>query len=152
MAVDSEEIENEEVASTDAEICESVDSDFQIVGLMSSTNGRSCTRHSCCGKELKIGDIFRLVKCVVAIKKTGTEEIIEDGIKAVKIEDSIESCTVGFVPRAHMKLPVIRNNISKFCIVSELYSKSENKYKRIASLRSYGIAGANALDEIPRQE
>ena len=156
MLVDNDnninELDNQEASSTTDAFCESVDSDFQVVGLMSSTNGRTCSRHSCCGESLKIGDLFRLVKCVVAIKKTGEEDIIEEGIKAVKIEDSTESCTVGFVPRAHMNLPVITKNISKFCIVSELYSISENKYKRLASLRNCGIAGANALDEIPRQE
>jgi len=74
--------------------------DLEIVGLKSSTNGRSCCLHSCCGEEVTIGTILRLVKCTVAVDGT-----VEEAVKCVRVIEGIDGCTVGFVPRVLMKCP-----------------------------------------------
>jgi hypothetical protein len=44
-----------------------VDIDLEIVGLLSSTNGRSCSVHSECGRCVVPGDILRLKETIVSI-------------------------------------------------------------------------------------
>jgi hypothetical protein len=42
---------------------------LEIVGLhTSSSNGYSCSVHSCCGDFVKVGDLLRLQKCIVTIE------------------------------------------------------------------------------------
>ena len=41
--------------------------DLEIVGLRASNNGRSCTMHNTCGASLRVGDVLRLVSCVVNV-------------------------------------------------------------------------------------
>jgi hypothetical protein len=125
--------------------------DLQFVGLYGSSNGRSCDRHSCCGEHVRVGDLVRLVKTVVTINISGTQPY-EEAVKIVKIEDCVESCTVGFIPRNHMKLHKVIQNIDEFCIVSELYKVSSNNYKRMTSHRNLGMAGINFVNGIPRDE
>lgn len=66
--------------------------DIEIVGLHSSTNGRSCCQHACCGKHAAVNDVVRLVRTVVTVNDN-----IEPAIKVVKIADGVETCTIGFV-------------------------------------------------------
>ena len=47
----------------------------------------------CCGDYLKVGDLMRLVKCVVMINGE-----IQDAIKCVCIIDGMDSCCAAFVP------------------------------------------------------
>lgn len=55
-------------------------SDLEIVSLESNRNGRSCSVHSTCGEDVKVGDVLRLVGCIVQI-----DETMEDAIKCVKV-------------------------------------------------------------------
>ena len=71
-----------------------MNADLEIVGLESNTNGRSCTVHSVCGQAIAVGDVLRLVGCIVQI-----DNITEDAIKCVKVIDGVDTCTVAFVPR-----------------------------------------------------
>jgi hypothetical protein len=46
---------------------EEPDYDLEIVGLRSGTNDRSCCQHEICGAQVLVGDVLRLVKCIVTI-------------------------------------------------------------------------------------
>eukprot|EP00977_Amphora_coffeiformis_P017062 scaffold5479_cov199-Amphora_coffeaeformis.AAC.1 len=56
--------------------------DFEVVGLLSCSNGRSCTLHECCGEEVVVGDVLRLVACTVSV-----DGAVEEAIKVVKVVD-----------------------------------------------------------------
>ena len=118
--------------------------DFEIVGLKSSTNGRSCCLHACCGDEVTIGTILRLVKCTVSVNGT-----IEEAVKCVKVTNGIDGCTVAlaFVPRVLANLPVVKKQINKFVVVGELYDDSPNKYKKDKSFKNCGMASVVTLAE-----
>jgi hypothetical protein len=71
------------------------DIDLEIVGLLSSTNGRSCSIHSECGSSVCVGDILQLKKTVIEINI-----VMDEAVKLTKItDDGIEGCTVAFLPR-----------------------------------------------------
>jgi hypothetical protein len=84
---------------------------------------------------------------------------LEPAIKLVKmIEDDIEGCTIGFVPRVQASLPRVIVHIGKYCVIKELYCRSSNRYKRARSYRNMGMAGvvllpdANDNDEIANDD
>jgi hypothetical protein len=124
------------------------DIDMEIVGLLSDTNGRSCSVHTACGEYVRVGDLLRLKKtCVVVNGKT------ETAIKLNKItDDGVEGCTVAFVPRIHLTTPIVLRNINCFCRVKELYCNSKYTFIREKSHRNMGMAGVVLLNEIPRAE
>jgi hypothetical protein len=121
--------------------------DFEIVGLFSSTNGRSCCCHKTCGKEVVVGDLVRLVRTMVNI-----DGRTESAIKLVRIMDGCDGCNIGFVPRVQSRLRKVVDCLDKFAVVRELYSSSNNSYKREKSSRNRGMASASLLDYIPRNE
>jgi hypothetical protein len=123
------------------------DTDLEIVGLYANNNGRSCTIHTMCGDHVKVGDVLRLVKTVVTINGH-----LEDAIKLIKIIDGADACTVAFIPRLQVRLPIVLRNINHFCVVKELYSQSTNSYKRQKLHRNLGMAGVVLLNEIPINE
>lgn len=122
-------------------------SDLEIVGLFSSSNGRSCSAHRCCGREVKKGNVLRLVKTCVTINMAP-----EEAIKCVRIVDGVDSCTVAYIPRVWGNLPRVKRNIDKFVVVQELYAESANVSKRMKSKKNMGVAGCIYLSEIPRNE
>lgn len=95
--------------------------DLEIVGLASSTNGRSCTLHTCCGEHVEHGDVLCLVKTVVSVNKE-----LEEAVACVKVVDGVDSCTVGFVPRVFAGTDRVKDHINKFVMVKELYEDSLN--------------------------
>jgi hypothetical protein len=117
---------------------------LEIVGLHASSNGRSCSVHTCCGDFLKVGDLLRLQKCVVTI-----EGQINDAIKCVRIIDGTDSCTAAFVPRSMVKNVKIETKLDTFVQVLELYDDSENTHKRRKSHQNKGMAGCIFLAAIP---
>jgi len=121
--------------------------DFEIVGLKSSTNGRSCCLHTCCGEDIAIGDVLRLVPCAVSI-----EGVIEDAVKCVKVVAGVDECTVVYVPRVVADLPAVKKHFNKFVTVIELYDHSTNKYKRDKSYKNCGMASVTTLDDEHRAE
>jgi hypothetical protein len=120
---------------------------FQIVGLSSSDNGRSCGQHSCCGQHVSEGDLLRLVRCVVTING-----VPEQAVKLVKVTDGADSCTVAYIPREELRNPKIEASINNFCQVLELYHNSDSGYKRKLSHKNLGMATAVFLNEIPVDE
>jgi hypothetical protein len=126
-------------------------SDLQFVGLYGSTNGRNCERHSCCGEHASVGDLVRLKRTVVTINRDGIPKV-EDAIKIVRIEDGVESCTIGFIARTQMTVPLVIRSINKLCVISEIYDTSDDTYLRGVSKKNVGMAGMNLVDNIPISE
>ena len=92
-------------------------------------------------------DVLRLVKTVVTINNK-----VEEGIKLCLIQEGCMTCTVGYVPRNYMKLAMVQKQVTRYCQVVELYSDSNNSYKRKLSHRNRGMASVAFLDEIPMLE
>eukprot|EP00977_Amphora_coffeiformis_P015470 scaffold4511_cov171-Amphora_coffeaeformis.AAC.36 len=121
--------------------------DFEVVGLLSSSNGRCCTIHHCCGEEVEVGDVLRLVACTVSV-----DGAVEEAIKVIKVVDGVDQCTVGFVPRVLMSLPAVKNHVNKFVQVSELYHDSDNTCKKDKSYKNCGMARVSTLDKEGQNE
>jgi hypothetical protein len=119
------------------------DVDLEIVGLLANNNGRSCSIHGCCGSELVVGDVLRLKETIVTVE--GRDEY---AVKLVRIDDGVEGCTVAFVPRLQLDLPIVQRNIGHFAVVKELYQHSKYSFLRSKSHRNLGMAGVVLLNEI----
>lgn len=105
--------------------------------------------HSHCGMHVQVGDLLRLVLIVVTLR---ADKPPEDAIKLVKVIDGTESCTVGFIPRAFVRLERIKSRVDDFCVVLEVYDTSNNKYKKLHSKKNHGVASCLFLTDVPRQE
>ena len=116
--------------------------DLEIVGLESSSNGRSCTLHRACGASVEPQDVLRLVRCTVTVNGEP-----EEAIKAVKVVDSVDTCTVAYVPRVQASLAKVQAHLNKFVQVVELYGRSSNAYKRSKSAGNRGMASVAFLKE-----
>jgi hypothetical protein len=123
------------------------DIDLEIVGLLSSTNGRCCSAHAECAAHVKVGDVLRLKETIVTI-----DNIDEFAIKCVKITDGIEGCTVAFVPKMLLGTAIVKRNINGFCVVKDLYCQSASSFRRAKSYRNLGMAGVVLRNKIPREE
>ena len=119
-----------------------MNADLEIIGLESNTNCRSCTVHSVCGQAIAVGDVLRLVGCVVQI-----DNITEDAIKCVKVIDGVDTCTVAFVPRVIARTRHVSQHLNKFIQVVKLYKDSPNSYKRSKLHQNKGIAACAFLDD-----
>ena len=118
--------------------------DREILGLTEGSQGRSCTSHRVCGKHLRENDLLKLKKAVVEFE-SGLVKLL----KVVKIQDGVETCTVGFLNSKEDdwdKLDI------EFAQVTELYEDSENSYKRKKSKRLTGMAAIVLLNTIPSFE
>jgi hypothetical protein len=118
--------------------------DFEVCGLANASNGRSCSLHSVCGSSVRKNDVLRLVETIAFVD--GADET---AIKLVKIEDGMETCTVGFIPRMHCRANSISEHINKFCMVTELYKESRNTTKRFKDNTMLGACSAILFDSIP---
>ena len=118
--------------------------DLEVVGLYATSNGRECSRHTCCGEQVEKGTILRLVPCIA-----DTEDCcVEEAVKCVLIDaNGVDTCTVGLIPRIFVKHGKVENHLNKFIIFKELYRDSENSYKRKVSFCNIGAASAAFLDE-----
>ena len=67
--------------------------DFEIIGLLSGINRRSCIFHEVCGFDLQVGGVVRLVPCSVSI-----ERFVKEAIKCVKAVERCDQCTVALSP------------------------------------------------------
>lgn len=114
--------------------------EVELVGLEGSSNGRSCTVHSVCGVSVQVGDVLRLVPCVVTI-----DHVTEPAVKCVKVVDGMDTCTVAFIPRVQSKLPQVQKHLNQFVQVVELYADSPSPYKRKKSYTNKGMARVSLL-------
>jgi hypothetical protein len=81
---------------------------FAIVGLNGVNSGQCCCQHVGCEKYLEVGDI-----CPVLATQVRIEHSVENAIKLVKIADGMESCIVGYVPRAYVKNAQVKNTLKR---------------------------------------
>jgi hypothetical protein len=121
--------------------------DVEIVGLYCGSNGRSCCSHKICGEHVVPGDLLRLVSTVVEV-----DGEVEEAIKFVRVLDGVDCCNVGFVPRVQGSLKSVRECLNGFVIVAELYSFSDNKYKKSKSDKNRGMAGCTFLSSISKND
>jgi hypothetical protein len=121
--------------------------DFEIVGLYSETNGRSCDIHECCGSHVLVGDVIRLKKTVVDV-----DEGSEESVACVLVRKGRESCTVAFVPHVLQNWGPLLDHINKHAQIVEIYKTSRNTHKRRKSHANLGAAGCCFLDNIPQGE
>jgi hypothetical protein len=123
-------------------------SEFEIYGLNSSSNGRCCEIHpNGCGRDVVVGDFFRLKKTVLEFDY-GPEE----AVACVLIRTGRETCTVAFVPRALLDWEPIADHINKHAQVVELYQFSRNSHKRRKNHQNLGVAGCVFIDSIDQIE
>ena len=124
-----------------------VQREVEIVGLNSSTNGRSCYVHDCCGEVVKKGDLIRLKKCIVTVNN-----IPQEAIKCVRVHDGVEPCTIGFIPKVLVKNQAINTMLNRFAQIVELYNESESTMKRRKSTMYKGMAKCTLLDHVLSSE
>ena len=117
--------------------------DGEVFGIRGTTNGRSCMSHEWCGFHLKPNDLIRFSWALV----TGEDGVSEDSIKAVKIQDGTETCTIGFLPRNYIKFKG-KELHAKFAQIIELYDDSDNSMMRRKSQLNVGVASYRLLDDI----
>ena len=128
--------------------------DVEIVGLHERTFGRSCTTHECCGRTIQVGDVLRLVSMYIPIPPQDVVDGVVDeyAIKVTKIEDGVDMCTVGFIPRYAIRVPHVRQHVNKFVQVTEVYDNSSNLYKKDLSIQNRGMASAAFINELQEGE
>ncbi len=119
--------------------------DGEIVGLIESSNGRSCVSHDCCGEVTMIDELvwFKLTVADIDGK-------IEEAIQAVRIQDGTASCVIGFLPRNIVQSGK-EKYVGKFAQIIKLYDQSESEVKRRKSYRNRGVASFRLLDNIPEK-
>ena len=117
-------------------------SDLEIVGLSSSTSGRSCILHEMCGETLNEGDVCRLILITVVINQRE-----EEAIKVVKVVDGTDTCTIGFVSRSFTAMERVYSHAGRLVEINEIYKNLGNEYKQQLAARNKGMASASLLDE-----
>ena len=120
--------------------------DGEIVGLHSSSNGRSCESHSVCGVYCLPGDLIRFKKAVVELYGA-----LQEAVACHRIRDGVESCCIGFLPRNIVSCSKDKFN-GKFGQILQLYNECDNVAKRNKSHRNMGMASFRLLDFIPGNE
>ena len=115
---------------------------IEIVGLESSTNGRSCNMHETCGESVGVGDVLRLTDCVPEHNK-----INKRAAKFVKIIDGQDTCSVAFVPRVTKNLPKVQQHLNKFVQVSDTHIGLKNFHKQSKSEANHRMAVIKLLLE-----
>ena len=116
--------------------------DFEIVGLSSFTNGRSCSFHAVCGVHVNPGDVLRLKETQVTVNGES-----EPAIACVLVDPGVDTCTVAYVPRMMANQARVKEHINKFVMVMELYNDSPSTYKRSKSHQNLGMASVTMLTE-----
>ena len=116
--------------------------DGEIVRLKGVTNRRSCESHDCCGMHISLDDLIRFKLCIARINgKT------EEAIKAVRIHNGTESCTIEFLKR-NVIISRRDNFVGQFGQIIELYDNSDNGVLLQKSNRNKGIASFCLLRDI----
>ena len=123
--------------------------EFKIVGIHKHGSGCFCFMHSHCVMQVAVGDVLWLV-CVFVTTSDSKEP--KEAVKAVKIIDGLESCTVSSISQqAFTWLERISGKIGNFCVVLDLYDNS-NKNKQILSKKNHGVASCFFLNAVPWYE
>ena len=123
--------------------------DGEIVGLNSSSNGRACEQHVCCGRGVRVSDVMKLKLGVVTLDDGSVETVI----KGILIKDGMETCMVSFLPR-HVAVSERKRGllVGKFAQIIELYDLSKSASKKMKCTWNQGMACFHLFDDIPEQE
>ena len=70
----------------------------------------------------------------------------------VKVNEGLDSCTVGFVPHALRNTQIVQQNKHTIGQVTFLFNKAEKKYLVFKSYYNCGMAGIALLQMIPHDE
>ena len=117
--------------------------DFEIVGLRASTNGRSCTKHACCGMHVKCNDLVKVKKTVATVNGK-----IEEAGQVVLVKNGDESCVIAFVPKIILKNDNLETILGSYAQITELYKDSKNTYKQSKDHNGCGMASCRLLNSI----
>ena len=112
-----------------------------IVGIEEGSCGRSCEEHGVCGTVLEENAVVRIRH--VQILVDGSEE---SALAAYWIEDGIDRCHVGFLPRHLLKH--WKEYDGRIAQIVEMYNDSENSAKRRKSQRNLGCCCAVLIDTV----
>jgi hypothetical protein len=96
----------------------------EVVGIEESGRGRSCKKHECCGKTLKVDDVLTFKK----INITNDEGKKELAIGAFLFKDGAVACMVGFLPR--WTIAHAADYVNRPAQVTEFFQLSANKADR----------------------
>jgi len=116
--------------------------DFEIVGLSSFTNGRSCSLHAVCGVHVNPRDVLWLKEMQVTVNGES-----EPAIACILVNRGVDTCTVAYVLRMMANQARVKEHINKFVMVMELYNDSPSTYKRSKSHQNLGMASMTMLTE-----
>ena len=97
---------------------------IEIVGLHRDSDGRSFTVHALCGDHTAVGDVLRLVPCVIQFNGK-----VERATKCVKVIDGVDACAVAHAPCQLMDLPKVQAHVNEFVQVRKLCGNSKNVHK-----------------------
>lgn len=116
----------------------------EIVGIESSTNGRSCEEHDICGSILTEDIVVRLRK-VQIVNGKGVEET---AIAANWVSDGIDRCRVGFLQRHLIKH--CKRYDGALAQITEIYTAdSESPMKRKKNRHNLGCCIAALISTLP---
>jgi hypothetical protein len=116
----------------------------EIVGIESSTNGRSCEQHDVCGSILDDDVVVRLRKIQI-LNSLGREET---AIAAYVVSDGIDQCRVGFLQRHCVTHAKAFDGV--LAQVTEVYSiTSDSPVKRKKCRHNVGCCLAAIISAIP---
>jgi hypothetical protein len=117
----------------------------EIVGLESSTNGRSCGSHECCRKHLYVGDLVRFRLVIIEGDGDGQDT---EAMKVIKIKDGTEVCHVGFLQRYIVKGSRKESLTNAYGQVIMLYKYSTIEMMKRKNKRLLGMASFCLLSDI----
>jgi hypothetical protein len=116
----------------------------ELVGIAKSNNGRRCSIHPCCGAHLKAGDVVKFKFDIVTMYEGTEDEVKQGALKAVKLENGVERCTVGFLPR-HL-LASRRADFENACArILMRYDESDNSTHRRKYYAQGGMASFSLI-------
>ena len=116
----------------------------EIVGIVASSNGRSCEEHNVCGSVLTEDVVVRLRK-VHVVNGKGIEET---AIAAHWVPDGIDRCRVGFLGRHLIKH--CQHYDGALAQITEIYSAdSESPMKRKKNRQYVGCCVAALISMEP---
>ena len=113
----------------------------EIIGIHYRGNGRRCSKHDGCGKEIQVDTLLKIKRVVLVVKG------VDMSLLAVyKMSGGEETCMVGFLNREFLATYERYNN--KLVQVTELYKNSTNEKVVMRGEVNNGICGAVFLHTV----
>jgi hypothetical protein len=109
---------------------------MEVVGLESSSDGRSCNQHLCCGQYIRKNDKLVCQWQMQAINSNTPEAVVQ--VYALN-NDGLPSCHVGYIPKRYFKKFGVQRFQLMFLRVKTDYRVSLNSMERHRSHYNYGM-------------